>query len=173
MSAVPTVYGALSRVPVDADIGSLRAPVVGASPLPSSVREGFARHTGVRLLEGYGLTEATCASAFTPFGGERAGSVGKVLPSQRVKAVRVGDDGSWTDCAPGEVGLLVIGGPTVFAGYVTAPRSAAPGSRARGRSATAGSTPATSAASTPTGTSTSPGVPRTSSSGAATTSTRR
>ncbi len=121
MSAVPTVYGALAQVPVDADISSLTRPVVGASPLPSSVREGFARHTGVRLLEGYGLTEATCASAFTPLGGERAGSVGQVLPGQQVKAVRVGDDGSWQDCPAGEVGLLVIAGPAVFAGYVTDP----------------------------------------------------
>ncbi len=126
MSAVPTVYGALTRVPVDADISSLRKPVVGASPLPSSVREGFAQHTGVRLLEGYGLTEATCASAFTPVDAERTGSVGKVLPSQRVKAVRTGEDGSWTDCRPGEVGVLVISGPTVFAGYVTDPALGGP-----------------------------------------------
>ena len=121
MSAVPTVYGALTGVPVDADISTLRTPVVGASPLPTSVREGFARHTGVRLLEGYGLTEATCASVVTPLGGERTGSIGKALPSQQIKAVRVGNDGSWTDCAPGEVGVLVISGPTVFAGYVTDP----------------------------------------------------
>jgi fatty-acyl-CoA synthase len=126
MSAVPTVYGALTRVPVDADISPLRTPIVGASPLPSSVREGFAQHTGVRLLEGYGLTEATCASTFTPPGGERVGSIGEALPGQQVKAVHVDDDGSWRDCAPGEVGVLVIGGPTVFAGYVTDPALGGP-----------------------------------------------
>jgi fatty-acyl-CoA synthase len=126
MSAVPTVYAALSRVPVDADISSLRLPIVGASPLPPSVREDFAAHTGRRLLEGYGLTEATCASTFTPPGQERAGSVGRVLPGQQVKTVRIGDDESWTDCAPGEVGVLVIGGPTVFAGYVTDPATGGP-----------------------------------------------
>jgi acyl-CoA synthetase (AMP-forming)/AMP-acid ligase II len=121
MSAVPTVYGTLSRVPVDADISSLRLPIVGASPLPPSVREDFAAHTGRRLLEGYGLTEATCATTATPPGGERTGSVGRALPGQQVKAVHVGDDGSWTDCAPGETGVLAIGGPAVFAGYVTDP----------------------------------------------------
>ena len=42
MSAVPTVYGTLAQVPVDADISSLRVPIVGAAPLPSSVREDFA-----------------------------------------------------------------------------------------------------------------------------------
>ena len=120
MSAVPTVYGTLAQVPVDADISSLRLPIVGAAPLPSSVREDFARHTGLHLLEGYGLTEATCASTWTRPGEERPGSVGRVLPGQQVKAVRIGD-GSWADCAPGETGELVIGGPAVFAGYVTDP----------------------------------------------------
>jgi fatty-acyl-CoA synthase len=126
MSAVPTVYAALSRVPVDADISSLRLPIVGASPLPPSVREDFAAHTGRRLLEGYGLTEATCATTFTPPGEERPGSVGRVLTGQRLKAVRVAADGSWTDCAPGAVGVLAIGGPTVFAGYLTDPAERGP-----------------------------------------------
>ena len=121
MSAVPTVYGTLAQVPVDADISSLRLPIAGAAPLPASVREAFAAHTGRRLLEGYGLTEATCASTWTRPGEERPGSVGRALPGQQVKAVRIGDDGSWADCAPGETGVLVIGGPAVFAGYVTDP----------------------------------------------------
>ena len=73
--------------PVDADISSLRLPIVGASPLPAAVREGFARRTGARLLEGYGLTEATCASTWTRPGEERTGSVGRALPGQQVKAV--------------------------------------------------------------------------------------
>ena len=120
MSAVPTVYGTLAQVPVDADISTLRLPIVGAAPLPASVREAFAAHTGRRLLEGYGLTEATCVSTWTRPGEERPGSVGRVLPGQQIKAVRIGD-GSWADCAPGQTGELVIGGPAVFAGYVTDP----------------------------------------------------
>ena len=121
MSAVPTVYATLAQIPVDADISSLRVPIVGAAPLPGSVREAFARHTGLHLLEGYGLTEATCASTWTRPGEERPGSVGRALPGQQVKAVRIGGDGSWADCAPGETGVLVIGGPAVFAGYATDP----------------------------------------------------
>jgi fatty-acyl-CoA synthase len=126
MSAVPTVYGRLAEVPVDADISTLRLPIVGAAPLPTSVREAFAAHTGQRLLEGYGLTEATCATTVTPPGEERPGSVGTVLPGQQIKAVRIGGDGSWADCPPGQTGLLVIGGPTVFAGYVTDPAAGGP-----------------------------------------------
>ena len=126
MSAVPTVYGTLAQVPVDADISTLRVPIVGASPLPASVREDFAAHTGRRLLEGYGLTEATCATTWTRPGEERPGSVGQVLPGQQIKAVKTGAGGSWTDCGPGETGVLVIGGPAVFAGYVTDPALGGP-----------------------------------------------
>ncbi len=126
MSAVPTVYGTLAQVPVDADISSLRIPIAGAAPLPASVREAFARHTGRRLLEGYGLTEATCASTWTRPGEERPGSVGRALPGQQVKAVRIGEDGSRSDCAPGQTGVLAISGPAVFAGYVTDPRAGGP-----------------------------------------------
>jgi fatty-acyl-CoA synthase len=126
MSAVPTVYGRLAQLPVDADISSLRLPIAGASPLPAAVREAFAERTGVRLLEGYGLTEATCASTWMRPGEERPGSVGRRLPGQQVKAIRIGDDGSWADCAPGETGILAIGGPAVFAGYLTDPGSGCP-----------------------------------------------
>jgi fatty-acyl-CoA synthase len=126
MSAVPTVYSRLAQVPVDAEISTLRLPIVGAAPLPSAVREAFAAHTGRRLVEGYGLTEATCATTFTPPGEERPGSVGRVLPGQQIKAVRADGEGPWADCAPGETGELMIGGPTVFAGYVTDPGAGGP-----------------------------------------------
>ena len=126
MSAVPTVYATLAQIPVDADISTLRLPIAGAAPLPPSVREDFAAHTGRRLLEGYGLTEATCASTWTRPGEERTGSVGRVLPGQQMKAVRIGDDGAWADCVPGQTGVLAIGGPAVFAGYITDPRRGGP-----------------------------------------------
>jgi acyl-CoA synthetase (AMP-forming)/AMP-acid ligase II len=118
MSAVPTVYTVLAGCPVDADISSLRYAVVGASPLPQAVRDGFESATGVQLVEGYGLTEATCASALSFPGRHRPGSVGQRLPYQHVKAVEITADGEWVDLPPGQVGVLVIGGPTVFPGYV-------------------------------------------------------
>jgi fatty-acyl-CoA synthase len=126
MSAVPTVYATLAQVPVDAGITTLRMPIVGASPLPPSVREDFAAHTGRRLLEGYGLTEATCATTWTRPGEEHPGSVGRALPGQQIKAVTAGPGGAWADCAPGQSGVLVIGGPAVFAGYLTDPASGGP-----------------------------------------------
>ncbi len=118
MSAVPTAYSVLAGCPVDADISSLRYAVVGASPLPQAVRDGFESATGIGLVEGYGLTEATCASVFSFPGRPRPGSVGQRLPYQQVKAVDVAAGGEWVDLPPGRVGVLAISGPTVFPGYV-------------------------------------------------------
>ncbi|MGY4768701.1 acyl-CoA synthetase [Kribbella sp. CWNU-51] len=119
MSAVPTVYSVLAGHPIDADISSLRFAVVGASPLPQAVRDGFESATGIRLVEGYGLTEATCVSALSFPHYSRPGSVGQRLPYQHVKAVQITTDGEWVDLPAGQVGVLAISGPTVFPGYVT------------------------------------------------------
>lgn len=118
MSGVPTIYAVLADHPVDADISSLRFALVGASPLPKAVRERFESATGVPLLEGYGLTEATCASARSFVDHPVPGSVGQRLPYQQVKTIQVNAEGEWVDWPTGQVGVLAIGGPTVFPGYV-------------------------------------------------------
>ena len=118
LSAVPTIYAALAEQPVDADISSLVIPTVGAAPLPAEVGRRFTERTGLKLYEGYGLTEATCASARSMPGNRRPGTSGQRLPYQHIKAVRIDDDGTWHDLPPGETGVLVISGPLVFAGYL-------------------------------------------------------
>ena len=170
-SGVPTVYAALAQVPVNADISSLRYGVVGAAPLPPEVRRRFENHTGVPMLEGYGMTEATCASTRSLPGTARPGTVGQRTPYTHVRIVREAADGSWQDCATGETGLVVLQGPTVFAGYLRqgrAVRQRIP----RARSWTGGSTPATSGASTRTAISRCGAARKTSSSAVGTTSIR-
>ncbi|MDT7726649.1 MAG: fatty-acyl-CoA synthase [Actinomycetota bacterium] len=118
-SAVPMVYAVLAQVPLDADITTLQYGAVGAAPLPPAVRQAFEAHTGVQLCEGYGLTEATCASARNYPQVLKPGSVGQRLPYQRIKAVEIDPDtGASRDLPTGEAGVLFIKGPTVFAGYV-------------------------------------------------------
>lgn len=119
MSAVPTVYAVLAQCPIDADISSMRIAVVGASALPPAVRKDFESHTGITLVEGYGLTEATCASARSFADHPRPGSVGQRLPYQQITAARVDEHGHLEDLPPGAIGTLIIDGPTVFAGYVS------------------------------------------------------
>ncbi|WP_236735098.1 acyl-CoA synthetase [Mycolicibacterium elephantis] len=119
LSGVPTTYAALSRVRVDADISSLRFGLVGASPLPAAVRDAFQDRTGVPLCEGYGLTEATCATTRNFVSDPRPGWVGQRLPYQKVKAIEIdADTGEWKDLPPNTLGTLAISGPTVFPGYV-------------------------------------------------------
>lgn len=118
MSAVPTVYAALADHPVDADISSLRHGIVGASPLPRAVRQRFERDVGVTLVEGYGLTEATCASALNFPGVLREGSVGQRFPYQNAKIVAIDARGEWHDMPSGTTGVLALSGPTLFGGYV-------------------------------------------------------
>ncbi|MBE5492949.1 acyl-CoA synthetase [Mycobacteroides abscessus] len=119
ISAVPTVYSVLSQLPVDADITSLQFALVGASALPESVRRSFQSHTGVPLVQGYGLTEATCASIRSFPDHLRPGSVGQRLPYQQVKIARK-SEARWQNLPAGSVGHLLINGPNVFPGYVTA-----------------------------------------------------
>ncbi|MEW2357188.1 acyl-CoA synthetase [Spirillospora sp. NPDC029432] len=118
-SGVPTVYANLPAIPADADLSSLRAGAVGAAPLPKKVRTTFEATAKVPMLEGYGLTEATCATAATPAFAPREGTVGLRLPYQHVKAVTLDSgDRPTADCAPGRSGVLAIKGPSVFPGYL-------------------------------------------------------
>ena len=119
MSAVPTVYSVLAQVPVDADISSLKLPIVGAAPLSPAVASAFETRTGVALCEGYGLTEGTCASARGWPTARRSGTVGQRLPYQEAATVHVDEiTGEWTFLPEGEAGTLVLRGPNVFAGYL-------------------------------------------------------
>jgi len=120
-SAVPTVYASLLEVPVaGVDVSSLRYAICGAAPMPPEVFRRFETLTGLRILEGYGLTEATCATCINPPAGERRiGSVGLPMPFQKVKAAVVGADGKRVrDCGPDEIGVLLVSGQAVFPGYL-------------------------------------------------------
>ncbi|CAM2189012.1 AMP-dependent synthetase and ligase [Paraburkholderia sacchari] len=120
-SGVPTLYGSLLDVPVgERDIGSLEYGLCGAAPMPVELLRAFQARTGIRILEGYGLTEGTCISSINPpLGERRVGSIGLRVPGQAMKAVMVDEAGRYVrDCVADEVGQLVISGPNVFIGYM-------------------------------------------------------
>lgn len=119
-SAVPTVFAALLGVPIDgARLSSLRFALCGAAAMPAQIIRHFEAATGIKILEGYGLTEGTCVSSLNPRDGERrVGSIGLPIPYQQMKTARLDSAGSWQcDCAPDEIGNLLIKGPNVFPGY--------------------------------------------------------
>jgi fatty-acyl-CoA synthase len=120
-SGVPTLFGSLLDVPVgEHDISSLEYGLCGAAPMPVELLRTFQDRTGIRILEGYGLTEGTCVSSVNPpLGERRVGSIGLRLPGQEMKAVVVDENGRYVrDCVADEVGQLVISGPNVFVGYI-------------------------------------------------------
>lgn len=121
-SGVPTVFATLLNHPVDADVSSLQFAICGAAPMPVQTFHDFEEQTGLKILEGYGLTEGTCASAANPPGGERrVGSIGLHFPYQPMRAVVLDAEGRYErDCEPDEVGTVVVHGPNVFPGYAEA-----------------------------------------------------
>lgn len=120
-SGVPTVYSALlQQSTADFDISSLQYALCGAAPMPVELFREFEQRIGVRILEGYGLTEGACVSSTNPPGGERRiGSIGLRLAYQDMRAVIVDDAGIYLrDAQTDEAGVIAIQGPNVFAGYL-------------------------------------------------------
>ncbi len=120
-SGVPTVYAALLQVPRQGhDLSSLRFGVCGAAPMPVEMFNRVQQELGLRVLEGYGLTEAGCVSSLTPLHAPaRIGSIGVRMPWQRMRAAIIGPDGQYLrDAEVDEVGTIIINGPNLFKGYL-------------------------------------------------------
>jgi long-chain acyl-CoA synthetase len=114
---VPTMYVAINNYPGVRRFGvnSIRACISGAAPLPVEVQEAFEKLTRGRLIEGYGLTEATTVTHGNPLSGRRkVGSIGVPLPSTEAKIV---DLATGKDLPPGQLGELAVRGPQVMLGY--------------------------------------------------------
>ncbi|MFH0997741.1 MAG: acyl-CoA synthetase [Pseudomonadota bacterium] len=120
-SAVPTALSTLLDIPVgNADISSLQYAICGAAPLSVELFRRFEAHTGMKILEGYGLTEGACASSINPKDGNRkVGSIGIRMPYQGMRVVILNDQGNFVRNAKvNEIGVVAITGPNVFKGYV-------------------------------------------------------
>jgi len=113
---VPTAVSQLMQRPVDADVSSIKTAFSGSAPMPTELFRRFEEATGVEVIEGYGLTEATClVSCNPPLGSKRIGSVGYQFPYTDVKIVKE-ENGKLTECAVDEVGEVCISNPGVFDG---------------------------------------------------------
>lgn len=114
---VPLMYMAINQAANVRSYGlsSIQACVSGAAPLPVEVQEAFEKLTHGRLVEGYGLTEASPVTHANPLRGVRKpGSIGIPLPNTDAKIVHIL---SGADLPPGEVGELAVKGPQVMQGY--------------------------------------------------------
>jgi fatty-acyl-CoA synthase len=111
---VPAMWAALTRLPALPELPALRWAISGGAPCPVPVIEHFLDR-GWTFTEGFGMTELSPAALFLDAADvvTHAGSVGR--PFMHVDARLV--DGHGADVGVGEVGELVLRGPTVFAGY--------------------------------------------------------
>ena len=115
---VPTMYMAMAAHPrVQAgELTSLQFCGSGGAPLPVEVASRFAKLTGCKLNEGWGMTETSPTGTFTPVHGMRkAGSCGMPLPGIELKFESLVDPEQ--DAPFGEPGELCIRGPNVMKGY--------------------------------------------------------
>ena len=123
-SAVPTIYTMLCGLPdsVKPDTSSVRFAICGAAPASIELLEGFESRYGIPLIEGYGLSEGSCASTVNPLDGKRkAGTVGLPVPGQTIRLV----DAAGNPVPEGEAGEVVIKGPNVMRGYLNRPEETA------------------------------------------------
>ena len=116
----PTMYGAWVSVPGadQYDLSRVRLAVSGAAPLATDVLRDFYDFFGVRIYEGYGLTE-TAPTLWSNRMADRPrpGSVGKPLPDVEFRLI----DQHANDVELGDPGEIVVRGPNVFKGYWNRP----------------------------------------------------
>jgi long-chain acyl-CoA synthetase len=115
---VPRIYVTINQAAEnnDADLSSIKYCLSGAGALPLAVAERFEELTGGRLVEGYGLTEASPVAIGNPMDGTaRPGTIGLPLPDTHCRIVDLADPSRIL--SPGGEGELWIGGPQVMKGY--------------------------------------------------------
>jgi long-chain acyl-CoA synthetase len=119
----PTMYVAINHAPNVSrfKLDSVEACISGAAPLPVEVQQQFEAITHGRLVEGYGLTEASPVTHANPIWDRRKeGSIGLPWPDTEARVVNPETD---EDVPVGEVGELIVRGPQVMRGYWNRPEA--------------------------------------------------
>lgn len=118
---IPSMYNALMTVKsAKADsFKTIRLALSGGEPLPRDVSDRFFERFGVRICEGYGMTEtAPVTNVMLPDEHHKLGAVGRALPGV---VQRVVDPETGREVGANVDGELRIGGPNVMQGYLNLP----------------------------------------------------
>lgn len=116
MTGVNTLYNAMNHSKAFQEVAprSIKIALSGAMTLQKSVADKFKQITGTKILEGFGLTEASPVTHCNPLHVDAPdGSIGVPLPSTEAKVV----DENGKEVGVGEVGELAVRGPQVMLGY--------------------------------------------------------
>ena len=122
MVGTPSFFWGYLQKSDPGDFKSLRFMITGADKCPDALREGFRNKHGVVLLEGYGTTETSPVISVNSLELNRPGSTGKVLPNIQV---RIENFETGQDCSVGEIGKILVKGPSVMKGYYDDPEQTA------------------------------------------------
>jgi len=114
---VPAMYNFYLAAGSKEMFSTVRYFVCGGAPLPVEVLNKFESKFGIRIMEGYGLSEASPVVCFNPIGKGKPGSVG--LPIPRVEVKIVNDKGE--ELPVSEIGEIVVRGENVMKGYLNMP----------------------------------------------------
>lgn len=118
MGGTPTFLAGMLRSAEPGQLDSLRLAVTGGETFPRSLRDEFASACpDLCVLEGYGITECSPIVSINTPDDHCSGSVGKPLPSV---SHRIVSPGGAEPLPAGAVGELLVSGPSVFGGYLTA-----------------------------------------------------
>jgi malonyl-CoA/methylmalonyl-CoA synthetase len=131
LMGVPTFYTRLLAQPglTREAAAHMRVFISGSAPLLADTHREWAERTGTAILERYGMTE-TGMNTSNPYDGERvAGTVGFPLPDV---VLRIADPDTGRVLPQGEIGVIEVKGPNVFAGYWRMPDKTAAEFRADG-----------------------------------------
>ena len=117
---VPTLYTALNGEALHGEFESVRVSISGGAPLPLEVRQRFEQRTGVKVVEGYGLTEASPIIACNPLEGlVKDNSCGPAFPGT---SLEIRDpENMHVVFGPGQKGEVCARGPQVMKGYWNRP----------------------------------------------------
>ncbi len=123
---VQAMYVAINNFPDVGryDLSSIRICISGAGPLHTEVQDRFEALTGGKVVEGFGLSEASPVTHVTPiFGRRKKGTIGLPLPDTDARIVDL--DSGTRELPVGEAGELIVRGPQVMKGYWRRPEESA------------------------------------------------
>ena len=121
---VPTMFQALLDHPdlATTDLSSLKVCISGGAPMPAQVHDRFEEATGVRLVEGYGLTESSGVVSANPYTGTRKkGTIGQPVAGTEIIFLDKEDPSKLAE--EGEPGELAFHGPQMMRGYWQRPET--------------------------------------------------
>jgi long-chain acyl-CoA synthetase len=124
---VPAMYiGIVNHKQIgDYDLKSIKACISGSAPLPMEVQDRFGQITGGRLVEGFGMTEASPVTHCNPvYGTRKNGAIGVPVPDTQAKIVDL-ETGAELPIGGEQQGELCVRGPQVMKGYWNRPEETA------------------------------------------------